>query len=357
MTILDRYIARSIFVWTFVALVVLVSLRAFNVFVDETGDTGIGNFQAFDAFQVTLLKSPVFIIEVFPVAALLGGLLALGGMARHAELTAMRTAGVSLWRILGSVLLAGIGLAAMVAVVSEFVAPVTEQRAELLKAERMNQPSVLRTRHGYWIRDGFNFINIRQVFEGGVLGSVFVFELNDDWQLKAMTRAKEGEFIDGAWVFRDVVRALVTPTRVETKGFPEWVSPLRLKPAFVDLVAVDPLAMSAVDLYHYLEFLAKNEQSRPEYEVALWNKVTVPVTTLILLVLAVAFVLGNLRNVDIGQRILAGAVTGTVFVMLNRAASFVAIVYNIPPVLAAWLPALVFVGVTLVYLKRLDQSR
>jgi lipopolysaccharide export system permease protein len=354
MTILDRYIARHILVWTFVALVVLVSLRAFNVFVDETDNTGEGDFQAIDAFQVTLLKTPVFVVEVFPVAALLGGLLALGGMARHAELTAMRTAGVSMWRILGSVMLGGAALVTLVVVVSEFVAPAAEQRAELLKAERMNQPSVLRTRHGYWLRDGSRFINIRQVYAGGKLGEVLIFELNDAWQLESMTRAREGEFVDGAWMLQGVRRTLVAPTKVETRWLTKWKSPLRFKPQFVDLVAVKPLAMSAVDLYQYLRFLGENEQSQPEYEVALWNKVTTPVTTLILLVLAVAFVLGNLRNVDIGQRILAGAVTGTVFVMLNRAASFVAIVYNIPPVLAAWLPALLFLGVTLFYLKRLD---
>jgi lipopolysaccharide export system permease protein len=354
MTILDRYIARSIVVWTFVALVVLVSLRAFNVFVDETGDTGIGNFQTLDALQVTVLKAPVFVVEVFPVAALLGGLLALGGMARHTELTAMRTAGVSIWRILGSVTMAGLALAVLVVVVSEFVAPATEQRAEQLKAERMNQPSVLRSSYGgYWMRDGSNFVNIQQVFAGGSLGSISVFELDEAWQLKSMTWAKTGEFVNGTWLLRGVIRALVTPEKVETQGLPQWESPLRLKPAFIDLVAVKPLAMSALDLYHYLRFLAANEQSQPEYEVALWNKVTTPVTTLILLVLAVAFVLGNLRNVDIGQRILAGAVTGTVFAMLNRAASFVAIVYNIPPGVAAWLPPLVFLVITLFYLKRL----
>jgi len=81
--------------------------------------------------------------------------------------------------------------------------------------------------------------------------------------------------------------------------------------------------------------------------------VAIPVNTLILLVLAVAFVLGNLRNVDIGQRILAGAVTGTVYVMLNRAAAFTALVYEVPPALAAWAPALAFLAVTLFYLRRL----
>lgn len=353
MKILDRYIARTVIIWTAIALLVLMSLRLFNHFVDESGDAGDADFTVINAVQVTLLKSPGFMIEVFPVAALLGGLLALGGMARHAELTAIRAAGVSVWRILGSVLLAGLLLVATVGVLSEYVVPVAEQKAELFKAERMNQPSILHTRHGYWLRDGNRFVNIRKVFPGGALGNVFIYELDDDWQLRTMTYAKDGVYEDGIWKLSGIRRAIVSLDKVRVERQREWASPLTIQPAFLDLVAIKPDVMSAFDLYQYLEFLEENEQSRPEYEVALWNKITIPVNTLILLVLAVAFVLGNLRNVDIGQRILAGAVTGTVFVMLNRAASFTALVYEVPPVLAAWAPALTFLAVTLFYMKRL----
>ena len=353
MKILDRYIARAVILWTGVALLVLMSLRLFAHFVDESGETGTGDFGVLDALLVTLLKAPGFMMEVFPVAALLGGLLALGGMARHAELTAMRAAGVSIWRILGSVMLAGAGLVILVVMLSEFVAPAAEQKAELFRAERMNQPSILHTRHGYWLRDGNMFVNIRKVFGGGELGSIFIYELDDDWRLKTMTVAREGGYEDGEWILRRVTQSQVSPEGITTRWWREWVSPLSLKPAFLDLVSVAPDVMSAFDIWQYLDFLAANEQSRPEYEVALWNKVAIPVNTLILLVLAVAFVLGNLRNVDIGQRILAGAVTGTVFVMLNRAAAFTALVYEVPPVLAAWAPALAFLAVTLFYLRRL----
>ena len=354
MKLLDRYIVRSVLLWSFVALLVLSGLLGLETFVKESEDAGTGGFRMVDALFVTLLKMPFFTIQVFPISALLGGLLALGGMARHAELTAMRTAGVSMWRILGSVMMAGGVLAILVIVMSEFVAPISEQRAEVLKAESMDQPSVLRTRHGYWLRDGNLFVNIREVFSGGRIGSVNIYELDDEWQLQRMTWARTGRYRDGEWVLEAVKSARVSPEKVETSWQREWVTPLRLDPEFLDFIAVRPLAMSATDLYQYLQFLAGNEQSRPEYEVALWSKVTVPVTTLILLVLAVAFVLGNPRSVDIGQRIIAGAVTGTVFVMLNRAASFVSLVYDIPPAFSAWIPTLVFLGIALLYLRRLN---
>ncbi len=353
MRILDRYIARTVILWTAVALLVLMSLRLFNHFVDESGDTGEGDFNVINAVQVTLLKSPGFMIEVFPVAALLGGLLALGGMARHSELTAIRAAGVSVWRILGSVIMAGFLLVVFAGILSEFVVPAAEHKAELFKAERTNQPSILHTRHGYWLRDGNRFVNIRKVFPDGTLGNVFIYELDDQWELNTMTYARDGVYADGTWMLSGVIHSNVSPEEIRVDTQQEWASPLTIKPAFLDLVAIKPDVMSAFDLYQYLQFLAENEQFRPEYEVALWSKVTTPVNTLILLVLAVAFVLGNLRNVDIGQRILAGAVTGTVYVMLNRAASFTALVYEVPPVLAAWAPAMVFLAVTLYYMRQL----
>jgi len=351
-TILDRYIIRALLQWTLVALVVLVSLRVFITFVDESGDAGVGDFSVFDALLVTLLKTPGFVVEVFPVGALVGGLLALGGMARNAELIAIRSAGVSVWRIIGSVMMGGAVLVVLVVMVSELAAPAFEQRAEMLKAERMNQPSVLHTRHGYWIREGSRFVNIRKVFPPAGLGDVFIYELDEDWRLRSALYAREGEYLEGHWVLTPVYRLDIGPEGVARSSEQEWVSPLGIKPQLLNLVSIKPAVMSGWDLYQYISFLAANDQSRPEYEVALWSKVTVPVTTLILLVLSVAFVLGNLRSVDVGQRVLAGAVTGTLFFILNRSASFVSLVYDVPPVLAAWVPALVFLTITLVYLNR-----
>lgn len=353
MRILDRFIGRAITSWALVALVVLESIRLFSAFVDESSDIGEGDFGVGDALMVTLLRAPGFAVEVFPVAALLGGLLALGMMARSAELMAIRAAGVSTWRLVGSVLRAGLGLVVVLVVLGEFIAPGTEQKAEAFKAEQLKQPSLVRTRHGYWVRDGQRFVNIRSITSATTLNNVFVYELDDQWQLASMSYAKIGEYRDGRWVLERGQRTLVEEGRVRTEPLKEWVSDLSLKPRFLDLAAINPTVMAAWDLYEYVSFLKDNEQSQPEYELALWSKVTTPVTTLILLVSAFAFVVGNPRSFDIGKRILTGAVIGSVFVLVNRGSSFLSVAFpEFPPVIAVWLPAALFLGVTLAYLRK-----
>ena len=353
MKILDRLIAKSIFFWFFLALLVLASIRLFDVFVDGSSDIGVGDFGVTSALQVSLLRAPGFIVEVFPIAALLGGLLALGMMTRHAELMAIRSAGVSTWRLVGSVLRAGIMLVIILVAVSELVAPATEQRAEGLRAEMMNQPAFTRTRHGYWMRDGLRFVNIRSILTATSLNNIHIYELDNEWRLVALSFAKQGTYKDNRWVFEQGWRTTIDGEQVTTKPLKEWVSDLQLKPRFLDLAAIKPTVMPAWDLYEYVRFLDENEQSQPEYEIALWSKLTTPVTTLILLVSAFAFVAGNPRSFDIGKRILAGAVIGSLFVLLNRGASFLSVAFpEFPPALAAWLPGLIFLGVTLFFLRR-----
>ncbi|MEN8174260.1 MAG: LPS export ABC transporter permease LptG [Pseudomonadota bacterium] len=353
MTLLDRYIARGIFQWTLMVLVVLMSLRVFNTFIDESGELTGGGYGVLDALLVTLLRTPRFAVEVFPVAGLIGGLLALGGLARHSEITAMRTAGVSVWRVLGSVLMAGLVLSASVVLLSEVVAPVTEERAERLRAERLNQPSVLRTRYGYWFRENNDFINIRGLSVAGELSGIYIYRLTENWELDSVTHGQQAYYADDGWRLRKVSITRGAGGSVVRETHDELPWQMGLSPDMLDLVAIKPAFMSAWDLLQYLRFMWDNDQAQPEYEVAFWSKIAVPVTTLVLLMLAVIFVLGNLRQVDMGQRILTGALIGTAFFILNRAATFVALVYDISPALAAWTPTLVFLLLTLYLLRRL----
>jgi lipopolysaccharide export system permease protein len=76
------------------------------------------------------------------------------------------------------------------------------------------------------------------------------------------------------------------------------------------------------------------------------------VATLAMLFLAVPLVIGNGRSMSIGQRIFVGAVIGAAFFLLNRALSYMAVVYGIPPALTAFLPALVLAAVTSALLHR-----
>lgn len=127
MKILDRYISRTIISGTLMVLLVLGALLAFVDFVSEMDDVGKGQYSMLQAAMYVLLSLPKRLYELFPTAVLIGSLLSLGTLAGNSEFTVMRAAGISIMRIVFSVLKAGFILLVFVALIGELVVPVSEK--------------------------------------------------------------------------------------------------------------------------------------------------------------------------------------------------------------------------------------
>ena len=122
--VLARYLIRAILGNTVLVAMVLLSLTALYLFIGQQDDIGVGTYSIEDAFLFVALSLPLYAFQMLPIAALIGALLALGNLARSMELTVIRAAGVSTWRIGRWV--AGAGSAADVvalAVLGEYAAP------------------------------------------------------------------------------------------------------------------------------------------------------------------------------------------------------------------------------------------
>ncbi|MCB1768135.1 MAG: LptF/LptG family permease, partial [Candidatus Competibacteraceae bacterium] len=126
---LDRYIFRAVATATLVTLLALLLLQFFLSLLVELEDVGKGHYHFLAALRYLLLIQPQRIYELFPMALLVGALLGMGVLASGSELIVMRAAGLSLTRLTGSVLQAGLLLSLAVIIVGEFVAPPLEQFA------------------------------------------------------------------------------------------------------------------------------------------------------------------------------------------------------------------------------------
>ena len=67
-----------------------------------------------------------------------------------------------------------------------------------------------------------------------------------------------------------------------------------------------------------------------------------PVSSLIMLFIAVPFVFGSLRSIGTGQRIFIGVMVGFGFYILSQVAGQMGLVYGLPPLLMMLFPNLVF---------------
>lgn len=107
MRLLDRYILREFLIpFGYCLAGFLIFWMSFDLFQDLP-ELQRDHLHFLDYIEYYLWKVPELLIIVLPVAMLLALLYALSSHARYHELTAMRSAGISLWRISLPYLLVG----------------------------------------------------------------------------------------------------------------------------------------------------------------------------------------------------------------------------------------------------------
>src|SRR5438552_18704524 len=137
MRLLDRYLLRELLATLGYCL---GGFLVFWVFADLFAN--FGEFQrkkllVHDVFEYYLVITPEFLVLIFPIALLLALLYTLTNHARHHEITAIRAAGISLWRLCLPYLLVGFGLSLLLFAVNELWAPRSAEQAERILNRRV----------------------------------------------------------------------------------------------------------------------------------------------------------------------------------------------------------------------------
>ncbi|MDT8384272.1 MAG: LPS export ABC transporter permease LptG [Gammaproteobacteria bacterium] len=352
MQILDRYIGRHVGYSTLIVMGVLLTLFAFFAFMDEAGQIGKGRYGTWQAFQYVLLTIPGLAYQLFPICALLGTTIGLGILASNSELVVMRAAGVSLSRIIVSVMKIGLLFVVLTLVIGEGVAPPAERYAQTLRSVAMSDKLTLRSQDGLWARDGNSFVNVRDILPGERLGKIFIFERDAAYRLTKMVRADSAVYRNGSWILQRVVSSDIGESMVTSARVAESPWQTNLSPDLLNVVTVKPNTLSIVGLYQYVAYLKDNGLDAGIYQQALWGKIVAPIITAVMVFLSIPFVFGPLRSVGIGHRILVGTLAGIGFYILNQMFAYMGLVFALNPIFSALAPAVVAFVMAYLMLRR-----
>jgi len=356
MKIFDKYLAKTVFTMIFIVLLVLVGLFTFFAFIDEIDDIGKQRYGIWQAIQYVLLEIPRHVYDLFPVSALLGSLLGLGILANQGELTVLRAAGVSITRIAFAILKVGLVLLLLVMLIGEFLAPYSGQYAKDMRAiaqsEHQQQQMVFSSHYGFWARDERDFINIRTIFPDGRFGHITLYQFDRHWRLKTLIRARTATYKNQHWLLDHVEVNTIKPTTIQRQRLAHITWEAMLNPELVKIVVVQPDQLSSFGLYQYIQYLQQSGQRYARYQLAFWIRLSYPLTSITMIFIAIPFVFGQLRSIAIGQRLLVGALLGISFHMLTQILGHMGLVYNINPILTAFLPPILFLGLALILMRR-----
>lgn len=353
MRIIDSYIARVIVTGTLTALLLVVGLDAFFSLISQIDDVGDGDYTLLKMLTTVVLTIPSSMYELFPVAALLGSLMGMGALASNSELIAMRTSGLSIWRIVLSVMQTGLIMLVVAVFMGEFVAPVAEQYAQQLRASASDTRVTFMGNRGLWVRDDNLFIHASKIISDNALGDLTVYEFDDDAKLKVATRAAHARYRKGQWVLRKVQQSSFGKDSVTVSHTEKLARNSLLTPELLGIVVLKPENMSARDISQFMTYLDDNGLSTQQYRYALLSRFITPLSALVMLFVSVPFVFGGLRSASAGQRIFIGVLVGFGFYIISQIAGQMGRVYNIDPLLATLTPSIIFLLIGVRAVRRL----
>ncbi len=353
MTMLDRYLLRTIGGSVLMVMAVFLTLGGLFLFIGQQDDIGVGTYGAIDALVFVLLNLPQQAWELLPISALIGTLVGLGGLARGSEITVMRASGLSVWRIARAAVFAGVLLAAAGALLGEVLAPPMQQLARQQKAFGKFENVSFAGRGGAWVRDGNLLVNVERQSGDAEFGGMMVFELDAGYRLRAIGRAASATADPaGGWRLSRYQESRFVDDRVTVRRDASHSLDSNVSAEFVGIASTSPSQLPSATLYRLIRHLQANDLDTEAPLFAFWSRIARTVAVLFGVLVAVPFVFGSLRSSGGGARTTVGLLIGIAFFLLQRMLESGAVVFDLDPVLLAWIPTGLLAAVALTLLAR-----
>ena len=369
MRLLDRYLLRELLVPLAYCLgLFLIIYVAFDLIfqINRFLDNQLLFWDIVEYYVVTL---PELLVElVMPVSLLLALLYATTNHNRHHELTAIRAAGIGLWRLAVPYLGVGVVFGVMVFLIGEYWLPSASERAKLILERRQTQPAQLdwlakldfvnEATHREWFMGHFNRrtgeivkLKLTTVLPDGATDAVDAkraFYSNGRWHLLNAVKWHQGTNEDIP--SNTGSNALLNLTLAET---PDWI---RSEIKFNTLTASDAAKGPQFSIRQIRDYLGLHPRIQRERKAMLLTqlqgRIAAPFTCLAVVLIALPFgARPGRHNVFVG-------VASSIFIcfgyfILQRITFSLGVGMYLPPFLAAWLPNILCGGLGLVLLARL----
>jgi lipopolysaccharide export system permease protein len=238
-------------------------------------------------------------------------------------------------------------------VLGEVLAPPMQQLARQQKAFGKFDNVSFAGRGGAWVRDGDLLVNVERQSGDAEFGGMMVFELDAEHRLRAMGRAASATADpSGGWKLSQYAESRFEGDRVSATREASRSLESNVSAEFVGIAATSPNQLPSATLYRLVGYLQANGLDDRQPLFAFWSRIARTVAVLFGVLVAVPFVFGSLRSSGGGARTTVGLLIGIAFFLLQRMLESGAIVFDLDPVLLAWIPTSLLAAAALTMLAR-----
>jgi lipopolysaccharide export system permease protein len=361
MRLLDRYLSRE---YLRFYLLILISFTVIFLVVDffdhlpRLMRRGAGWYEMALYFG---LRLPYLIILTSPVVVLLAGLFLMDNLSKHSESVAIRSAGISIVRMVQPLFLIGAAVALMILLFGELVMPWAEAKRDYvytvkIKNQKIEDKKMLSHIHYQGNDDNFYYIG----FFDGYRNNLKTIDISHfdpfTGDLHSKITADRASWKDSTWIFENCY------IRTFSAGLPDstaYYAKTTLN--FVDVTPRDfiktaksPMSMNFFELLEYIKRLQKIGEKYHKEMTELYFKIAFPIANIIILLFCIPLASASVRSRGRGLIFAIGLFVCFMYLSVLRLAQSLGHQGVITPVSAAFLPHAFFLLIGLYFLFRAE---
>ncbi|MFU8832928.1 MAG: LptF/LptG family permease, partial [Wenzhouxiangella sp.] len=250
---------------------------------------------------------PEALVDLLPVITVLATAAAMSGLQAKNELTVMRSAGVSIWRLTSIALIPGFAIALMALAALQWVTPMVHQGPDRIMGATLGESSLWHPWHGLWVRQGNEFLNVQSLHLGRIPTEINLYVFGEEGGLLRHVQADQAMIEpDARWRLEGVkVRDFdhLDETYFDERHSLLWDSFLSVRE--LELLLSPPASLPLLDLWQYVAGLKQRGQDVAEFEMVLWRRLALPLSCLGMVLAAMATAAVPLRSRAVSVRVVA----------------------------------------------------
>ena len=372
--IYERYFAKQIYVSFGFILFALVALFLFFDVLSELGSVN-AKYTLPLALLHVLLKAPSRMVEIIPIAGLIGSIYVFAMMASQSEFTIFRVAGLDIKRSLLTLGKVSLPIVVFTLLISEVMGPYAESLSERIRIQALGSTFSSQFRSGVWVKDqlrdsdgsgpirpGVRYVNVGAIDQNDQIRQIRMYEFDPNYRLLSIRSAASGRFDNrGIWELNDVSETRFTEKRsndpldavysAQTKVIPKLSLESQVTPQILNVLLISPEKMSIVSLGRFILHLQDNKQDMQRHAIAFWKKVIYPFIIFVMLALALPFAFMKIRSGSVGIKVFGGIMLGMSFQLFNTLFSSIGLLGALPAFFTAIFPPLVYLVLAFLALK------
>jgi lipopolysaccharide export system permease protein len=341
---------------------VLFALVLILMTLDLLGESGKilavpGNGDS-ELWRYVWLRIPLIVSRFLPFSVLLGTLIAFVGLNQHSEVVAMKAAGVSAHQMLAPLIVASLVIAAALFAFNETV---VVKAARVVTAWSDNDYKPIPPESGVlsnvWLLSGEDLIRAGRVAGHGAdfhVDNIVIYDRTGgilERVIRADTAVPRPATHD--WLL-DKVR-IYDATMNLVRSAPRLAALPGVTPQQLTLAKVDPTQLDYWTLEQRIAELEAAGRPADEARAGLAHKISAPLSTLLMPLLAAVAAFGLARSGQVLLRATLGMALGFAYFVADNFSLAMGNAGAYPPVIAAWAPFLLFLLIGETVLVRTEE--